>query len=158
MTVWNPETYLKYANVRFRAAMDLIERIPLERCERVYDLGCGTGHLTQALQERWPEARVTGVDSSAEMLAHARGEFPKIEWVQADITSWRADAPADLLFSNATFQWVPDHEHLVASLDGASAKQADSWRCRCRGTSIVPGICCCWRRRGRRGGANDCCR
>ncbi|MGA8074389.1 MAG: methyltransferase domain-containing protein [Candidatus Acidiferrales bacterium] len=122
MTVWHPETYLKYANIRFRAALDLIERIPLGRCERAYDLGCGTGHLTQALQERWPEARITGVDSSAEMLSHARGEFPKIEWVQADLTSWRADAPADLLFSNATFQWVPDHEHLLPSLLGQVRK------------------------------------
>jgi trans-aconitate 2-methyltransferase len=118
MTVWHPETYLKYANVRFRAAMDLIERIPLERCERAYDLGCGTGHLTQALQERWPAARISGIDSSAEMLAHARGEFPKLDWLEADISTWRPAAPADLLFSNAALQWVPDHEHLLPTLLG----------------------------------------
>ena len=116
MTVWNPETYLKYAGIRFRAALDLIERIPLEHCERIFDLGCGTGHLTQALQERWPEARVTGVDSSAEMLSHARAEFPKLDFVQADIRSWRADSPPDLVFSNATFQWLAGHEQLLPSL------------------------------------------
>jgi trans-aconitate 2-methyltransferase len=116
MTVWNPETYLKYAGIRFRPALDLIEHVPLEHCERIFDLGCGTGHLTQALQERWPAARVTGVDSSAEMLSHARAEFPKLDWVQADITRWRADAPADVIFSNATFQWVPGHEQLFPSL------------------------------------------
>ncbi len=93
-----------------------MQRIPLEGCERVYDLGCGTGHLTKALQERWPGARVTGVDSSAEMLAHARGEFPEMEWVQADIAEWRADAAADLIFSNATLQWVPGHEQLLPRL------------------------------------------
>lgn len=116
MTVWNPETYLQFSNIRFRAALDLMQRIPLEGCERVYDLGCGTGHLTKALQERWPGARVTGVDSSAEMLAHARGEFPEMEWVQADIAEWRADAAADLIFSNATLQWVPGHEQLLPRL------------------------------------------
>jgi trans-aconitate 2-methyltransferase len=116
MTVWNPETYLKYAGIRFRPALDLMERIPLGHCERVFDLGCGTGHLTQALQERWPEARVTGVDSSAEMLSHARAEFPKLDWLQADILQWHADEPADLLFSNATFQWVHGHEQLFPSL------------------------------------------
>lgn len=116
MTVWNPETYLQFSNLRFRPALDLMQRIPLERCERVYDLGCGTGHLTKALQERWPGSRVTGVDSSAEMLAHARGEFPAMEWVQADITEWRADAAADLIFSNATLQWVPGHEQLLPRL------------------------------------------
>ncbi len=116
MTVWNPETYLKYAGIRFRAALDLIEHIPLQHCERIFDLGCGTGHLTQALQERWPEARVTGVDSSEEMLSSARAEFPKLDCVQADIRSWRADSPPDLLFSNATFQWLPGHEQLFPSL------------------------------------------
>lgn len=116
MTVWNPETYLKYANIRFRAAMDLIERIPLEACRRIYDLGCGTGHLTHALQERWPEAHVTGIDSSAEMLARARTEFPELEWMQADVADWRPEAPADLLFSNAALQWVPDHQHLFPKL------------------------------------------
>ena len=118
MTVWHPETYLRYSNVRFRAAYDLIAHIPLERCERIYDLGCGTGHLTQALQERWPEARITGIDSSKEMLAHARGEFPKLDWLEGDISSWRPAAPADLLFSNAALQWVPGHERLLPALLG----------------------------------------
>jgi len=118
MTVWHPETYLKYSNIRFRAAYDLIAHIPLERCERIYDLGCGTGHLTKALHERWPEARVTGVDSSKEMLANFRKEFPEYECIEGDISRWRPDAPADLLFSNAALQWVPDHEHLLPSLMG----------------------------------------
>lgn len=116
MTVWNPETYLKYSGIRFRPALDLIEHVPLERCESIFDLGCGTGHLAQILQERWPAARVSGVDSSPEMLSHARSEFPKLDFVQADVRSWRADTSPDLLFSNATFQWVPGHEQLFPSL------------------------------------------
>ena len=116
MTVWNPETYLKYAGIRFRPALDLIEHIPLERCGRIFDLGCGTRHLTQILQGRWPAARVTGIDSSGEMLSHARSEFPKLDFVQADVRSWRADTSPDLLFSNATFQRVPGHEQLFPSL------------------------------------------
>ena len=79
MTVWNPETYLKYAGIRFRPALDLIEHIPLQHCERIFDLGCGTGHLTQALQ-----ATVAGGsrDRRGFFLGdafHARGEFPKLE-------------------------------------------------------------------------------
>ncbi len=57
MATWNPETYLKYAAERFRPAMDLLQRISLTTAGRIYDLGCGTGHLTHLLYERWPDAR-----------------------------------------------------------------------------------------------------
>jgi trans-aconitate 2-methyltransferase len=116
MAVWNPDTYLKYAAERFRPAMDLLSRISLARCERAHDLGCGTGHLTNLVHERWPHAKVSGVDNSPEMLARARAEFPDLDWVQADITSWQAPAPADLIFSNAAFQWVPNHSELLPAL------------------------------------------
>ena len=116
MAVWNPDVYLKFAGVRFRPAMDLMQQIPLTDPARIYDLGCGTGHLTGILHQRWPGARVAGVDSSPEMLARARADFPSLEWIEADISKWRAEVPADLNFSNAALQWVPRHSEIVPSL------------------------------------------
>ena len=116
MTTWEPRTYLRYAEVRFRAGLDLIARIPKNEYRTIYDLGCGTGHLTHLLAENFLQATVTGIDNSAEMLSEARREFPKLSWIQADITCWRPPAPADLIFSNAAFQWVPDHKTLLPSL------------------------------------------
>jgi trans-aconitate 2-methyltransferase len=115
---WNPEKYLSFANIRFRAAMDLIERIPHAAFKRIYDLGSGTGHVTNILQERWPTARVTATDNSPEMLTHFHAEFPKLECLSADIRSWRASEAPDLIFSNAALQWVPGHETLFAGLLG----------------------------------------
>jgi trans-aconitate 2-methyltransferase len=116
MATWNPETYLKYAAERFRPAMDLLQRIDLAACSRAYDLGCGTGHLTHLLEERWPGAKVSGIDSSREMLAHARNEFPDLDWVEADISAWRAPEPAELIFSNAALHWVPNHSTQLPGL------------------------------------------
>ena len=116
MAPWNPETYLKYAAERLRPAMDLLQRIPLTSCRRAYDLGCGTGHVTNLLHERWPDAIVTGIDNSPEMLARARSDFPNLDWVEADIGAWRAPAPADLIFSNAALQWVPNHSSVLPAL------------------------------------------
>jgi trans-aconitate 2-methyltransferase len=116
MATWNPETYLKYAAERFRPAMDLLQRISLTTAGRIYDLGCGTGHLTHLLYERWPGARVTGIDSSPEMLAHARSEFPDLEWIEASISSFRASDSPDLIFSNAAMQWVPNHSSVLPAL------------------------------------------
>ena len=41
------------------------------REKTVVDLGCGPGELTLSLSERWPGARVTGIDSSPEMIDKA---------------------------------------------------------------------------------------
>ncbi len=45
-----------------------------------------------------------------------------IDWLQSDLASWRAPAPADLVFSNAALHWLPDHAHLFAHLIHQVAK------------------------------------
>ena len=116
VTTWEPQTYLRYADIRFRAGVDLIARIPKLAYRTIYDLGCGTGHLTRILADTFPDSKVVGVDSSTEMLAEARREFPRLDWRQGDITSWHPNAPPDLIYTNAALQWVPDHETLLPSL------------------------------------------
>jgi len=71
----------------------------------IYDLGCGTGHLTRILADTFPSSKVTGIDSSREMLSEARREFPALNWQQADLTSWRPPAPPHLIYTNAALQW-----------------------------------------------------
>ncbi len=58
---------------------------------------------------RWPEAEITGLDSSAEMIATAKKAHPDRHWSTGDIGNWSADVLCDLVFSNAALQWVPDH-------------------------------------------------
>lgn len=116
MTTWEPQTYLKYAEVRFRAGLDLIARIPKADYRVIYDLGCGTGHLTRILAEAFPGASVSGIDSSPDMLAEARREFPAMSWSQADIAAWRPAVPPEVIYSNAALHWVPAHETLFPSL------------------------------------------
>ncbi len=116
MTIWEPQTYLRYSEIRFRAGLDLIARIPKSDYATIYDLGCGTGHLTRILADTFPSSKVIGIDSSPEMLAEARREFSAMSWQEADVNSWHPPGPPDLIFSNAAFQWVPAHETLFPSL------------------------------------------
>jgi trans-aconitate 2-methyltransferase len=109
---WDPAQYLKFAGPRLRPALDLLQRIEVERPETVYDLGAGAGNVTRLIAARWPEALVVGVDSSAEMLAKAAAENPAIEWRRADLGAWQPDRPADIVYSNAALQWLGDHQHL----------------------------------------------
>jgi trans-aconitate 2-methyltransferase len=116
MAAWNDTQYLKFGDERTRAARELLARVPLAQAHRVVDLGCGPGNSTALLRERWPAAQLTGVDSSPEMLARARRDARDVEWVRADAATYAPAAPADLLFANAVFHWVPDHAALFPSL------------------------------------------
>ncbi len=112
---WDPDRYLLYADERGRPFVDLLSRIPAEDPRCVVDLGCGPGNLTRLLAERWPEATVTGVDSSAEMIAAAT-HADRLGFELGDVRSWSAPEPVDVLVSNATLQWVPGHLDLLPRL------------------------------------------
>ena len=86
----------------------------------VLDLACGTGDFTVALLRRFPDARVTGVDLTPEMLAIARQKLAG----SADVTFCTGDAQDLVAFSDATFDLVvcafgfrnfPDKEKALAA-------------------------------------------
>jgi len=116
MSEWDARQYLKFEEDRTRPARDLLAAVPLERVELAVDLGCGPGNSTELLVGRYPEARVLGVDSSADMLRQARARLPRCEFVDGDVASWAPSELVDLLFGNAVFQWVPDHLRVMARL------------------------------------------
>lgn len=107
MSDWNASQYLKFEDERTRAARDLLARVPPGPRRAIADLGCGPGNSTELLVERFPEAAITGVDSSPDMLRQARLRLPACTFIQADLASWTPAAPLDLIFANAVFQWVP---------------------------------------------------
>jgi len=113
---WSPDQYLKFSQARLRPAIDLLNRIGLTAPRRIYDLGCGAGNVTVAILDRWPHARITGVDNSAPMLAQARKLLPQVQWTLKRLDEWRPDVPPDLIYSNAAIQWLPDHQHLLPAL------------------------------------------
>ena len=51
---------------------NVASRAPKDHYNRILDMGCSTAHFTQALQETYPEAKITGVDLSATTLEHAQ--------------------------------------------------------------------------------------
>ncbi|MEM7200514.1 MAG: methyltransferase domain-containing protein [Planctomycetota bacterium] len=116
---WSPDQYLRFADHRLRPALELLQRIGVGAAETVYDLGCGPGQVTKLLAERWPDARVCGVDHSEAMLARARAAHPNLAFTCGDLTHWVPDAPADVLYSNAALHWAPNHQRLLPRLIGA---------------------------------------
>jgi trans-aconitate 2-methyltransferase len=116
--MWNAEEYLKFSADRARPFADLMAQVSMQEVESVVDLGCGTGHLTRGLADRWPKAHVLGVDRAPEMLDKAKPlTIPgRLEFVQSEIADWSPDQPIDLIVSNAALHWVDDHETLLPRL------------------------------------------
>jgi trans-aconitate 2-methyltransferase len=113
---WDPGQYLRFERERTLPSRDLLARLGEGTPATIIDLGCGTGTSTALLRDRWPAARVVGVDSSLEMIAAARKTSNEIEWVVRDVRSWSPTEPFDLVFSNAALQWVPDHRTVFPHL------------------------------------------
>jgi trans-aconitate 2-methyltransferase len=116
--MWDPEEYSRFSRERSRPFDDLIAQAAALRPESIVDLGCGTGRLTRGMAERWPAARVVGIDSSPEMLEESRSlAIPgRLEFVRAEIAEWTPDRPIDLIVSNAALHWIGNHEALFPRL------------------------------------------
>ncbi|GAA1528506.1 methyltransferase domain-containing protein [Nocardioides humi] len=123
---WDPDRYLAYADERGRPFLDLVGRVAAADPRVVVDLGCGPGNLTSLLADRWPGAAVTGVDSSDAMIRAASDSSAAahVAFHRADLRDWLRAAPAggvDVLVSNATLQWLPEHLDLLPALVRAVA-------------------------------------
>lgn len=112
---WDPEQYQQFKEERAAPFADLCALIRVRSGLEAVDLGCGTGELTCRLAELLPDSRVTGIDSSAEMLARAGAlACPGVSFRRQDVTA--LDGAWDLIFSNAVFHWIDDHEALFPAL------------------------------------------
>jgi trans-aconitate 2-methyltransferase len=120
---WDPATYLRFAGERARPFAELLSRVGAESPRTVVDLGCGDGSVTATLAQRWPEARVLGVDSSPSMLtAAAAHALPgRLDFQAGDLRDWRPAGPVDVLVSNAALHWVPGHGELLSRWAGGLA-------------------------------------
>lgn len=111
--MWDPAKYLRYGDERSRPFGELLARVRAERPSTVVDLGCGPGTLTAHLAERWPAARVVGLDSSVEMIGSARALATPVEFDVVDVRDWHAGSDVDVVVANAVLQWVPGHDELL---------------------------------------------
>jgi len=118
---WNPDQYEKFQREREQPFDDLLALIQPAPAMNVIDLGCGTGNLTRRLHAALNARQTVGQDRSERMLAVARSERPTagLQFEAGAIEDFRADAEYDLIFSNAAFHWVEDHEALIGRLFAA---------------------------------------
>jgi trans-aconitate 2-methyltransferase len=122
-TDWDAERYHRLAAPQEEWAREVLARLELRGDEAVLDAGCGSGRTTALLLERLPRGRVIAVDGSKSMVAAARETLSRfgerVEVVRSDLLEVEVPEPVDLVFSNAVFHWIADHERLFGRLHDA---------------------------------------
>jgi trans-aconitate methyltransferase len=108
---WNAELYDDKHSFVFEYGENVLELLDVKKRERILDLGCGTGHLTQRIHERGGVA--VGIDSSQDMILQAKETYHDVDFEVADGTGFHFDKPFDAVFSNATLHWILDADAAI---------------------------------------------
>jgi trans-aconitate 2-methyltransferase len=117
---WDPELYNRFRRYRAEPVEHILSRLKLGDDEKIVDLGCGSGENALELARRSARGTALGVDGSPAMVEAARkvidGEPEGLKWRVSfelmNVAEFRAERAYSLIFSNATFQWIPDHKKL----------------------------------------------
>jgi trans-aconitate methyltransferase len=110
---WDPEAYSRNGAFVHQLAGGVFEWLAAQPGERILDLGCGDGQLTERIAVSG--ASVDGVDASAEMVASARARGVRAELANAEALP-HADHAFDAVFSNAALHWVRDQDAMMAEV------------------------------------------
>jgi trans-aconitate methyltransferase len=117
---WNGHDYERHSFQQRAWGGDLIAELTLRGDERILDLGCGDGTLTERLAALVPRGSVLGIDAAPEMLEAAQGKCgPNMRVTALDIRQLDFTAEFDLAFSNATLHWVQEHAAVLTKIHHA---------------------------------------
>jgi trans-aconitate 2-methyltransferase len=114
---WDADTYDAVSDPQFEWGTEVLGRLELHGDEVAIDAGCGSGKVTERLLDRLPDGRLLAVDGSEAMIAKAKERLgERATYLVADLAELQVGEPVDLIFSTATFHWIPDHDRLFARL------------------------------------------
>jgi trans-aconitate 2-methyltransferase len=118
MQTWGPRDYERHSAAQESWARDCIARLRLGGAERVLDIGCGDGRVSAELAAHVPAGSVLAVDSSAEMVAHAREQHfdeagGNLRFAVADATGLTYEHVFDVVVSFSCLHWVQDQDAVL---------------------------------------------
>lgn len=115
--LFDGKKYEEHSQVQRGFGSSLISGLNLKGDEKILDLGCGNALTTRELAGLVPEGKVVGVDWSISMLETAKThKTGNMELILLDINEMSFDNEFDVVFSNSTLHWVPDHEKLLENV------------------------------------------
>lgn len=110
---WDAELYDHKHEFVSQLATDLIELLSPQPGERILDLGCGTGHLTDKIATI---TEVLGIDSAVTMIEKACANYPDLRFELANAAELTFIEQFDGVFSNAVLHWVKPPEKVITGV------------------------------------------
>jgi len=109
---WDPERYARHARFVAELGMPVVELLAPKPGERILDVGCGDGILTEKLVELG--CQVMGIDSSARQVeaAKARG----LDAHLLDAQAFTFESEFDAVFSNAALHWMKRADDVISGV------------------------------------------
>lgn len=109
--------YGKHTDVQKRVAARLAEDLPL-KADRILEIGCGSGHLTRHLIERYPNSLIRITDISPSMVEETSSHYDNqdIDFDVMDGESPDTEEKYDLIVSNMVVQWFADRDSSLQKL------------------------------------------
>lgn len=111
---WNANLYDSKHDFVAAYGKGLLSYLPSNKQAKILDLGCGTGTLTDEISKTYPN--IMGIDGSKEMIAKAKAAYPTLNFEVVDALNMTDDSQWDIVFSNAVFHWIPDHDQLLHTI------------------------------------------
>ena len=110
-TNWNANLYDDKHSFVAKYGEDVVQLLAPKTGERILDIGCGTGYLTNLIAQAG--ARVVGIDNSASMIERAQAVYPDLDLRVLSATNFSFGTPFDAVFSNAVLHWVLEKDAAV---------------------------------------------
>ena len=108
---WNSALYEGNHAFVWQYGESLLELLSPKAGERILDLGCGTGQLTEKIAQSG--AFVQGIDSSLSMISTAKANYPQLDFAVADACNFQVEQPLDAVFSNAVLHWIREPDAAI---------------------------------------------
>jgi trans-aconitate methyltransferase len=109
---WDPERYARNARFVADLGMPVVELLAPRPGERILDLGCGDGALTEKLVAMG--CTVVAVDGSPEQIAAARARGLDAHVMDGERLTF--DNQFDAVFSNAALHWMHRADAVIAGV------------------------------------------
>ena len=111
----NLDTYNDNAKIQKKMAERLLSFLDRKDFNDILEIGCGTGFLTQLVNEKFSFKTYTANDIVESCEKYVKEINPKINFIPADIEKAveNSDKKYDLIISNAVFQWVENLESFI---------------------------------------------
>jgi trans-aconitate 2-methyltransferase len=120
---WQPDLYNRFRRYRAEPVEHILARLALGDADQIVDLGCGSGENTLELARRSRGGAAVGIDGSPAMIEVANkllagaGEDlrARVRFELGEVARFQAESEYSLIFSNATFHWIPDQRALFVA-------------------------------------------